>query len=40
MYTEIQKWCASCVDCATKKTPRKLPKAPLQSIPVKGPFTV
>ena len=38
MYTEIQRWCASCVDCATKKTPRKLPKAPLQPIPVEGPF--
>ena len=22
MYSEIEKWCASCVDCATKKTPR------------------
>ena len=38
MYTEIEKWCASCVDCATKKTPRNLPKAPLQPIPVEGPF--
>ena len=38
MYTEIEKWCASCVDCATKKTPRNLAKAPLQPIPVEGPF--
>jgi len=38
MFTEIQKWCASCVDCATKQTPRNLPKAPLQPIPVEGPF--
>ena len=38
MYSEIQKWCASCVDCATKKTLRNLPKAPLQPIPVEGPF--
>ena len=30
MHTEIQRLCASCVDCATKKAPRKLPKAPLQ----------
>ena len=37
-YTEIKKWCASCVDCATKKTPRNLAKAPLQPIPVEGPF--
>ena len=27
MYTEIEKWCASCVDCA-----------PLQPIPVDRPF--
>eukprot|EP00112_Aurelia_sp_Birch-Aquarium-sp1_P019450 Seg4814.2 transcript_id=Seg4814.2/GoldUCD/mRNA.D3Y31 product="Gypsy retrotransposon integrase-like protein 1" protein_id=Seg4814.2/GoldUCD/D3Y31 len=38
MYSEIEKWCASCVDCATKKTPRNLGKAPLQPIPVEGPF--
>ena len=38
MYTEIEKWCASCVDCATKKTPLNLAKAPLQPIPVEGPF--
>ena len=38
MFTEIQKWCSSYVDCATKKTPRNLPKAPLQPIPVEGPF--
>ena len=38
MYSKIGKWCASCVDCATKKTPRNLPKAPLQPIPVEGPF--
>ena len=38
MNTEIEKWCALCVDCATKKTPRNLAKAPLQPIPVEGPF--
>lgn len=38
MYTEIEKWCASCVDCVTKKTPRNLAKAPLQPIPVEGYF--
>ena len=38
MYSEIGKWCASCVDCATKKTPRNLPKAPLQPITVEEPF--
>ena len=38
MYSEIEQWCKSCVDCATKKTPRNLPKAPLQPIPVEGPF--
>ena len=37
MYSEIRKWCASCVDCTTKKTPCNLPKAPLQPIPVEGP---
>ena len=37
-YTEIQRWCTSCVDCATKKTPRSITKAPLQPIPVEGPF--
>ena len=38
MCAEIQRWCSSCVDCATKKSPRNLPKAPLQPIPVEGPF--
>ncbi len=38
MYSEIEKWCASCIDCATKKTPRNLTKSPLQPIPVEGPF--
>ena len=38
MYKEIEKCCASCVDCATKQTPRTLAKAPLQPIPVEGPF--
>ena len=28
----------SCADCATKKTPRGQPKAPLLPIPVEGPF--
>ena len=38
MYRDIERWCSSCVNCATKKTPRNLPKAPLQPIPVEGPF--
>ena len=38
MYSEIEKWCASCVDCSTKKTPRNLVKAPLQPIPEEDPF--
>ncbi len=38
MYSDIERWCKSCVTCATKKTPRNLPKAPLQPIPVEGPF--
>lgn len=35
---EIENWCSSCVDCATKKTPRNHPKAPIYSLPVDGPF--
>ena len=31
-------WCKSCVDCATKKTPKQLPKAPLLPIPANYPF--
>ena len=38
MYTEIDNWCKSCVDCATKKTPRNQTKAPIFSLPVEGPF--
>ena len=38
MYTEIDNWCKSCVDCATKKTPRNQAKAPIFSLPVEGPF--
>ena len=38
MYSELEKWCASCVDSVTKKMHRKLTNAPLQPIPVEGPF--
>ncbi len=38
MYIEIKKWCASCVDCATKRTPHNLEKANLKPILVEDPF--
>ena len=38
MYPDIGRWCSSCVNCATKKTPCNIQKAPLQPIPVEGPF--
>ena len=40
MYHDIERWCSSCVNCATKKTPCNLLKAPLQPIPVGGPFDI
>lgn len=39
MYSDVEFWCKSCVDCATKKTPKNRPKAPLNPLPaVSGPF--
>ncbi|CAC5390312.1 Retrovirus-related Pol polyprotein from transposon 297,Retrovirus-related Pol polyprotein from transposon 17.6 [Mytilus coruscus] len=39
MYSDVEFWCKSCVDCATKKTPKHRPKAPLNPLPaVSGPF--
>ena len=32
MYTKIQRWCTSCVDCAMKKSPGSITKALLQPI--------
>ena len=39
MYSNVEFWCRSCIDCATKKSPKNRPKAPLNPIPiVDGPF--
>lgn len=39
MYSDIEFWCKSCVDCATKKSPKNRPKFPLNPLPtVNGPF--
>ena len=40
MYSDVEFWCRSCVDCATKKTPKtRKKKAPLNPLPVvEGPF--
>ena len=39
MYSDVEFWCRSCIDCATKKSPKNRPKAPLNPIPiVDGPF--
>ena len=38
MYSDCDFWCKSCVDCATKKTPKQLPEAPLLPIPANYPF--
>lgn len=39
MYSDVESWCRSCVDCATKKSPKNRPKAPLNPIPiVEAPF--
>ena len=38
MYSDVDHWCRSCTDCATKKTPKGRKKAPILPIPVDGPF--
>ena len=38
MYKDVEHWIRSCVDCATRKTPRNKHKALLLPIPVEGPF--
>ena len=38
MYSNCDFWCKSCVDCATKRTPKQLSKAPLLPIPANYPF--
>ena len=38
MNSDCDFWCKSCVDCATKKTPKQLSKAPLLPIPANYPF--
>ena len=38
MYQDVDHWCKSCADCATRKTPKNRLKAPLLPIPVEGAF--
>ena len=38
MFTDIQHWVKSCVDCQMRKTPRNKRNAPLLPIPVEGAF--
>ena len=38
MFTDIQHWVRSCIDCQMRKTPRNKMKAPLLPIPVDGAF--
>ena len=38
MFSDIQHWCRSCCDCATRKSPRNRHKAPLIPIPVQDAF--
>ena len=38
MFSDIQHWCRSCCDCATRKTPRNRHKAPLLPIPIQDAF--
>ena len=38
MYSDCDFRCKSCVDCATKKTPKQLSKAPSLPIPANYPF--
>ena len=37
MFTDIEHWCKSCVDCQMHKTPKYKRNAPLLPIPVTGP---
>ena len=34
MYSDVEFWCRSCIDCETKKSPKNRPKAPLNPIPI------
>ena len=38
MYSDCAHWIKSCADCASKKTPKNHPRAPLLPIPVDCPF--
>ena len=38
MYKDIANWIETCKDCASKKSPKRTATAPMQSIPVQGPF--
>jgi len=38
MYKDIDFWCNACMDCALKKTPKEMKRAPILPIPVDGPF--
>lgn len=38
MYNDVVHWVRSCVDCATRKSPRNKLRAPLLPIPVEGAF--
>ena len=38
MYKDITHWIETCKDCASKKSPKRTATAPMQSIPVEGPF--
>lgn len=38
MYSDVEHWCKSCVDCSMRKTPKNRTKAPLLPIPVEGAF--
>jgi len=38
MYKDIAHWIGTCKDCASKKSPKRTATAPMQSIPVEGPF--
>ena len=36
MFKDVEHWCKSCVDCATKKSPRDTKRAPLLPLPVES----
>eukprot|EP00112_Aurelia_sp_Birch-Aquarium-sp1_P017146 Seg3954.3 transcript_id=Seg3954.3/GoldUCD/mRNA.D3Y31 product="Retrovirus-related Pol polyprotein from transposon 412" protein_id=Seg3954.3/GoldUCD/D3Y31 len=38
IYKDITHWIETCKDCASKKSPKRTATAPMQSIPVEGPF--